>query len=781
MRFASMTPIRVVLFVLVTLGGVFSASCGGGGGGGSVPPPPPQSQSIAFTSPGPIDKITGDPTFTNAATGGAGSGAITYVSDAPAIATVDTASGAVTIVAAGIAHVTASKAADSRYLAATASYTIEVAPKSVSVVAWIGASDTQASLQVLPLSVNFVRATDLACDPLTFATCAGGSSLSTTGGPVSDPTTTLTNPEGYWLTFGGRATSAIAVPEQRFAVQAGPGTVVWNGRLWVVTDPAPNEVWSSADGVNWRLEARSPAFAPRSRFRLVVFNNALWLIGGTSGNTYTSDVFQTVDGQTWTYVTPLAGFPGRDGFAIAAFNGKLWLVGGWDGTNYLNDVWSSTDGATWTKATAAAETYGQTEHDLIAFQGKLWITGGFVGGIKSEIWSSPDGVTWSLATASAAFGPRFDQRVVTDGTTLWLVAGRDGYQSARNDVWSSTDGVNWTQVTPAAEFPVRALQGTAFFKGSLWVVGGTGTIGPSNAVWSSPTGALWTQQTLSARIPATSAMTATGFLGKIWALDPDMHLWSSADGVSWALAVASMPTSSGTPQLFALSDRLLLIGGWQYTAPNYYREVWQSLDGTTWTRSSTSVPFDSFSIAQALVANGKLWVFGGSLADPTVQEVWSTSDGANWTRVATKMPYSPRVGYSVVILNNHFVLVGGSSPTTGGLTDAWTSPDGVVWTQGQTTGLPGKNYVQAFSTGSSACLYDQSPGVSGAHNNWCSADGLTWTARANSPPLGPIAAIGGFYYTIGNGASDPSATNLVWRSSDAMDWHLGYSNSMTFQ
>src|SRR5689334_13038218 len=63
----------------------FVAACGGGGGGGGgSTPTPPQSQSISFATAGPVSSAVGT-TVTNAASGGQGSGAISYASSNTAV------------------------------------------------------------------------------------------------------------------------------------------------------------------------------------------------------------------------------------------------------------------------------------------------------------------------------------------------------------------------------------------------------------------------------------------------------------------------------------------------------------------------------------------------------------------------------------------------------------------------------------------------------------------------------------------------------------------------
>ena len=94
-----------------------------------------QAVSFAETE---VEKTYGDPAFTQAATvtlnpdvSGQATGAVTYTSSNPAVATVDSA-GQVTIVGAGTATITASAAATQNYKGAEASYKLTVNPKDIS-------------------------------------------------------------------------------------------------------------------------------------------------------------------------------------------------------------------------------------------------------------------------------------------------------------------------------------------------------------------------------------------------------------------------------------------------------------------------------------------------------------------------------------------------------------------------------------------------------------------------------------------------------------------------
>ena len=93
-------------------------------------------QTITFPNANAgITRTYGDATFTHVASGGTGSGAITYTSSNTAVATVNATSGLVTIKGAGTATITAIKAADGAYAEATASYALTVNKATVTITA----------------------------------------------------------------------------------------------------------------------------------------------------------------------------------------------------------------------------------------------------------------------------------------------------------------------------------------------------------------------------------------------------------------------------------------------------------------------------------------------------------------------------------------------------------------------------------------------------------------------------------------------------------------------
>lgn len=88
--------------------------------------------TISFATPTSVIKNYGDPAFTNSASSNS-AGALNYSSGTPDVATVDASSGQVTIVAAGSTVITVSQAANGIYDVGSKTYTLTVAPKSLSI------------------------------------------------------------------------------------------------------------------------------------------------------------------------------------------------------------------------------------------------------------------------------------------------------------------------------------------------------------------------------------------------------------------------------------------------------------------------------------------------------------------------------------------------------------------------------------------------------------------------------------------------------------------------
>jgi hypothetical protein len=210
-----------------------------------------------------------------------------------------------------------------------------------------------------------------------------------------------------------------ATPSAAFTPRVGPMVAGFNGNLYVMggtnsSGTALNDVWRSADGINWIQVTNLAPWAARAKGQLVVLGNTMYLMGGAASATGThyGDVWSTVDGINWTQLNPKA-WPGRRRFASTIFQGKIWISGGagvdttspggYTHTKY-SDVWSSSDGIHWTQTVKQAPWIARSEHVFYSVGSLLYVLGGLLidafSTATGDLWSSPDGVTWTRVSSN---------------------------------------------------------------------------------------------------------------------------------------------------------------------------------------------------------------------------------------------------------------------------------------------------------------------------------------------------------------------------------------------
>jgi hypothetical protein len=125
------------------------------------------------------------------------------------------------------------------------------------------------------------------------------------------------------------------------------GSVVFKDRMWVLgggtydTPTIPtrkffNDVWSSADGMQWTRHALSAPWEPRQYHEVAVFDDRMWVLEGyskTPGNR--NDVWYSADGEKWHEV-PRTPWKPRHAASVFVHDGALWMVAG---NNMESDVW----------------------------------------------------------------------------------------------------------------------------------------------------------------------------------------------------------------------------------------------------------------------------------------------------------------------------------------------------------------------------------------------------------------------------------------------------------
>jgi len=277
------------------------------------------------------------------------------------------------------------------------------------------------------------------------------------------------------------------------------------------------DVWKSSDGKSWTLTA-TPGFNGRYGGQAVTLNNIFYFIGGNANGTLMNDVWSSIDGVTWTQIlannnaiqfSVVGGtqFCPREDFSAIVFNNLIWVIGGTPNPSNttsvgLNDVWSSPDGITWTQVlknstaitlgTATTQFPARWGSSAVSFNGNIFLmcghdSGTNVGNIDADTWSSANGATWTLVANN--FTPVYYEQLVVNNNLMWATCGDAPYQGgAFNGVNSSSTWTNWINAG-AMPFTGRFGHLSLSFNNQVWIMGGSNnnsSLTYFNDVWHSP-------------------------------------------------------------------------------------------------------------------------------------------------------------------------------------------------------------------------------------------------------------------------------------------------------
>jgi hypothetical protein len=208
------------------------------------------------------------------------------------------------------------------------------------------------------------------------------------------------------------------------------------------------DVWSSNDGVNWTQATANAPWGQRCLTYTTVHDGKIWVMGGQTvpqfvpgvAEAFYNDVWNSADGVNWTQVTASAPWLPRGAIqGSVEFNGRMWLLGGgtYDTPDhptrlYYNDVWSSADGVNWTQATAHAPWAGREYQSVGVFDDKMWVMAGFSGDNRNDVWYSSDGVNWT-ELPDTPWANRHAATLFIYDNHMYIAAG--SAPSPMNDVW----------------------------------------------------------------------------------------------------------------------------------------------------------------------------------------------------------------------------------------------------------------------------------------------------------------------------------------------------------
>ncbi len=256
---------------------------------------------------------------------------------------------------------------------------------------------------------------------------------------------------------------------------------------------------------NWDFGNLQAPWSSRSHHGVEVFDNRLWVIGGSGGSRTAdqplNDVWAMDAAGNWTEVTAAADWSRRHQPATVVFQDKLWVIGGREYLGWsspIQDVWTSGDGANWTLVTDNPP--WQAERAVaVNFNGRLYLLIHPVQatvwnpGKRGEVWTTSDGVSWERLSDNGPWGHYFEA-VVHQGRIV-VATGPDAITGdAGQAVWDSRDGVHWARTTPQPggdHWSVREYPALTTGGGHVWLVGGRSPAGTVlNDVWHFNRGSL---------------------------------------------------------------------------------------------------------------------------------------------------------------------------------------------------------------------------------------------------------------------------------------------------
>lgn len=218
--------------------------------------------------------------------------------------------------------------------------------------------------------------------------------------------------------------------DQRYGMQF----AYFKGQLWMLGgmrtwDDFRNDVWSSSDGVEWKQVAANAPWSKRRWHSVTVYKDRLWLIGGAlstgkpdkTPTEFVNDVWSSPDGINWRLESNSTPLSVETGISAFVFDGRLHAATG------SGKIWTSENGKDW-KLLANDLPWGGNGGGTLVYDDKIWVLG---GSNRNEVWSSSDGKKWNREFSAAPFSKRNTEYSVVFRGKIWLFSGKTG----REDSW----------------------------------------------------------------------------------------------------------------------------------------------------------------------------------------------------------------------------------------------------------------------------------------------------------------------------------------------------------
>jgi hypothetical protein len=310
-------------------------------------------------------------------------------------------------------------------------------------------------------------------------------------------------------------------------------------------------------------------------------------------------------------------------------------------------------------------------------------------------------VTWKLGTTSATpnlLGVGYAGLTTCSNIPFTAISAAGSFAAvgAGGAIFTSSDGITWAQQSPPTGFTtnLNAVNGYAAYQnnpanpGLRWVA-----VGDGGTALYSPDGITWTAGSTATANPSNYALRSiTQVNGNFFAVGDAGTIISSTDGNTW---YAHTATSGTTSNLYGV------IHGIYFVAVGDNGTIVTSGDGNNWAPQTSITPGISSVNLKKVAYYGSIIVAvgdGGTI-------VTSINNGANWisqtqgtlglvgiaaeTQFVINAVADTQLGYISTV---QFVAVDSAGNT-------YTSPNGIVWSAGNNTGIATANALVSSGFG----------------------------------------------------------------------------------
>jgi hypothetical protein len=280
-------------------------------------------------------------------------------------------------------------------------------------------------------------------------------------------------PRDVWSSHDGKSWE-LATREAPWKHSDLPMAVVFKDRMWLMGGwyngrlsghGAGNGVWSSSDGITWERATDRAGWSPRLAAGVVAFKGRVWILGGTEDyyfgddKSLRNDVWSSADGKQWKLEVKNAAWSPRAYHSAVVHEGKIWVLGG---GNYvpayhaLNDVWNSSDGVHWERATDRAGWSPRLWFSAVVHRDRMWVLGGWSNNPSKnwgDVWYSRDGKEWTALRSNVVWKARHEHSAYVHRDKIWVAGGHA--QPLSSEVWSLDVPRDWFEVQAKGKATVR--------------------------------------------------------------------------------------------------------------------------------------------------------------------------------------------------------------------------------------------------------------------------------------------------------------------------------------